>query len=97
MSGFVNPPYAVVNADLAISSVRERLYRGFCRNEEVVQYVRKEFLGLEPTIMGVVAEYEKDLGPREFADMKKYLKEFYDIFKDDKLFKNYIIDACRKR
>ena len=97
MSGFVNPPYAEVNADLGISNVQERLYRGFCRNEAVVQAVRKEFLDREATIMGVVGQYEKDFSPREFTDMKKYIKEFYDIFKDDKQFKNYILDACRKR
>ena len=97
MSGFVDPPYAVVNADLGIANVRERLYRGFCRNEGVVQYVRKEYLGQEQAIMGILDQYEKELTPRDFADTKKFMKEFFDIFKNDKLFKKYIVDGCRNR
>lgn len=83
MSGFVNPPYAEVSPDLPIASVRERLYRGFCRKEPIVQEVRKQFLAAEPRIMSVVDRYEKDVTPKEFADMKKYLGEFFAILKDN--------------
>jgi hypothetical protein len=40
MAGIVNAPYATVHDFMAISSVRERLYRGFCREETMIEYVR---------------------------------------------------------
>ena len=97
MSGFVNPPYAEVNADLGISSVRERLYRGFCRNEPITQEVRKQIIEKEGKIIGVMNGFEKDFTPKDFADTKKYLGEFFKIMKDDKSFKENITDKCRKQ
>ena len=97
MSGFVNPPYAEVSPDLPIASVRERLYRGFCRKEPIVQEVRKQFLAAEPRIMSVVDRYEKDVTPKEFADMKKYLGEFFAILKDNNQFNRYVLEGCRKK
>ncbi len=97
MSGFVNPPYAEVSPELGIASVRERLYRGFCRKEPVTQLVRKQFIDLEPTVMGIVGNYEKDFSPREYNDMKKYLGEFFDILKDNGRFKTMVGEGCRKK
>ena len=97
MSGFVNPPYAEVSPELGIANVRERLYRGFCRKEPVTQFVRKEYLALEPTILGVVDSYQKDFSPRDFKDMKEYLGEFFGILKNDSQFKSMILDGCRKK
>ena len=52
-SGIVNTGYAVPNEDLAIETVRERLYRGFCGEEgdiesaiELVNSRKKEILNL---------------------------------------------------
>lgn len=95
MTGFVNPPYAVVNADLGISNVRERLYRGVCRNESAVQWVRKLYLSKEPAIMSVIAQYEKQLSPKDYKDIRGYTEEFFAVMKDDRSFKVYILDKCR--
>jgi hypothetical protein len=97
MSGFVNPPYAEVNVDLGITSIRDRLYRGFCRAEGPTQAVRKEYLAAEPKVMGVLANYEQAAGPKEYADMKGYVSEFFGILKDDKKFKEVILDGCRTK
>lgn len=44
MSGFVDAPYATVNETLGISSVTDRLYRGFCRDPNVIQAIRAEYV-----------------------------------------------------
>ena len=97
MSGLVNAPYAVAAEELGISSVRDRLYRGFCRKEPVTQLVRKQFIASETKIIGVVDRYEKDLSPKDFADMKKFLGEFFNILKDDNRFTRMILEGCRKK
>lgn len=97
MSGFVNPPYAQVSPELGIANVRERLYRGFCRKEPVVRFVRKQILEKEPVLLGTIDQYEKDFSPRDFNDMKKYTAEFFNVLKDESQFKRNILEGCRKK
>ncbi len=97
MSGFVNPPYGVANAELGQEDIRDRIYRGFCRPEPVVQAVRKHYLSVEPQVMGVLAQYEKSFIPRDYTTMKKYIEDFYAIFKDDATFKKRIVEGCRRK
>jgi hypothetical protein len=95
MAGFVNAPYAVPNETLGIASVRDRLYRGFCRPEEVMQAIRKEYIDKEKDIMGVIKRYESSFEPKEFNNIMKYMDEFFATFKSDAKFKAQIIDKCR--
>lgn len=97
MSGFVNAPYATVNADLGITSVRERLYRGFCRSEDVMQVIRKEYIAKENEINEIIKRYENSFEPKEFAGIKKYMDDFFTTFKSDSKFKYEIIQKCRTK
>lgn len=95
MSGFVNAPYASPNETLGIASVRDRLYRGFCRSNEVMQAIRIEYLEKEPAINDILKSYESSFEPKEFASMKKYMADFFEIYKNDAKFKANIVDKCR--
>ena len=95
MAGFVNASYAQHNPKLPISSVRERLYRGYCRDENVAQFVRKDFIETMPSVFEALNRYERDFDPKEFTKMKKYIQEFFDVLNDDKLFNNKILASCR--
>lgn len=97
MSGFVNPPYCVPNEELGQQDCRDRVYRGFCRPEPVVQAVRQHYLSKEADVMAVMASYEKSFQPREYATMKKYIEDFFAILKNDGDFKKRIVDGCRKK
>ena len=97
MSGFVNPPYGVPNTDLGQEDMRDRIYRGFCRNEGVVQAVRKHYLSVEPAVMETLAQYEKEFPPRDYSTMKKYVEDFFAILKSDSDFKKKVVDGCRKK
>ncbi len=97
MAGLVDAPYATVSEMLEITSVRDRMYRGFCRDESIVRYVQAEFIRLEPKIMEVVNSFEKDINPKELAVIKKYLEDFYGILKNDKAFKQNILMKCRTK
>ncbi len=97
MAGLVNAPYATVNETLPISSVQERLYRGFCRKEATVQYVRSEYLRLEPELMKVVSDHQSYFSPADYNGIKKFVEEFFAVLKSDKRFKDAIISGCRTK
>ncbi len=97
MSGFVNAPYARANAPtLGTGDIRERVYRGICRPEKIMDSVRREFLALEPAFDSMIDNYARELNEGDVADMKGYLGEFFSILKDDKMFKTRILQGCRK-
>ncbi len=96
MSGLVDAPYATVNADLGIASVRQRLYRGYCRNDDITELVRKEYISKERQVFEVIAHHEALFEPKDFTGIRDYVTEFFDILKDDKKFRQNIVDACRK-
>jgi hypothetical protein len=96
MAGLVNAPYATINESLNIKSVKERLYRGYCRDESVTEYVRAKYIQLEPEIMAVLSDHQSYFSEDEFPNMKKYIESFFSILKDDKKFKNSILLKCRE-
>lgn len=95
MAGFVNAPYATANETLGIASVRERLYRGFCRSEDVMQAIRREYISKEKDITEAFKRYESSFEPKEFTNMSKYMEDFFATFKSDSRFKSSIMDKCR--
>lgn len=97
MSGYVNPPYGVPNQELGQEDIRDRIYRGFCRQEPVVQVVRQHYLTVQPDVMSALAAYEKDFPPRTYTTLKQYVEGFYAILKNDGDFKKKIVDGCRRK
>ncbi len=96
MAGLVNAPYATVNDKLGISDVSQRLYRGLCREEKVFEYVRSQYLRLEPAIYGTLESHALYFADRELNSMKKYLSGFFAILKNDKQFRSKILLDCRR-
>lgn len=100
MSGLVNASYAVVSAinnkKLPITKVTDRLYRGFDRDDEILQQIRNEFLNHEQEIYSLMDHYQIYFRyPKEFKECKSYIEGFYKIIKDDKKFENRILKKER--
>lgn len=96
MSGLVNAPYGQVSELVGTSNVRERAYRGFCRNPKLFEYARSEYLKLESVLMDVVAGFDGNLHSRDIADTKRFLGEFFNTLKNEKNFRENILQKCRK-
>ncbi|MEJ2383087.1 MAG: hypothetical protein P8Y54_01675 [Xanthomonadales bacterium] len=95
-SGLVDPPYAAPPDGLGINSVTQRLYRGYCRNDEnAMAEVRQQFIGLEPEIMAIL-EQDTMLNKRSKKKSTRYLERFFDLLKDDRDFERYVTEKCRK-
>jgi len=96
MSGFVNAPYAVINPQFEMTTVRDRIYRGFCRKDDrVLQYVRNQYLQEEESIYNCIAEYEDLMDKRDYGSLVKFVDDFFEVMKSDKLFESEIIEKCR--
>ena len=95
-SGFVNAPYAKPYDYLPIENVTERLYRGICRNQELTQWVRTDFLQREAKILEIMDRYQNDLPHSEFESARNYLVEFFEILRNDTSFESQMISNCQK-
>lgn len=96
MTGIVNPPYSQVSNLVDIEHVTERLYRGYCREESLMQAIRQEFLNLEQDIWEKVAEHEGMLDKIDYKNFSSYLKDFFIIIQEDRIFESKILMACRE-
>jgi hypothetical protein len=102
MSGLVNTSYAVVSQvgdqQLNISSVRERLYRGFKRQESDIQAVRDGYLTFKTDVFDLIQsmknEFEDD---KSFESTIKYINDFYEVLEKESKFNHEIIDKMREK
>jgi len=95
MTGLVSPPYAQVSNLVDIEKITDRLYRGFCRDEALMQAIRQEFLAKESVLMGLV-ENQVFMEDRDEKLAASYMKDFFVIMKDDKMFETQIMMKCRR-
>ena len=98
MTGWVNPSYATVNTTLGINSVQDRKYRGFKREQQYFDQVRKEFLDKKSSLMEMVASFESEFSdPKEYKNMFDFMGDFYETMEDDSKFQKSIVDESRTK
>jgi len=100
MSGLVNASYSVVsqvqNETLSITSVTQRLYRGFRRNPSIYEKVRQEFLSKKTQMFQIIDGLESSFdNPREFTAARDFIAEFFPVIADDTKYKSRILNKAR--
>jgi hypothetical protein len=99
-AGLVNPPYAAVSniqtLDASISDVTQRLYKGFQREEALMQELRAELLANEDAMLQTAMD-SKPLfnNPEQYRTMLNYIKESFDILRSDTQFQRQILGRMR--
>lgn len=90
-SGLVNAHYANPAAELNLSSVKERLYRGIRYPKHITEAVIAKFNLIKPEVYKL---YEKNDGlDKSYIKYAiGYLDEFYEIINNEKKLKKYILD-----
>ncbi|HEX5257276.1 MAG TPA: hypothetical protein VFW35_00675 [Sphingomicrobium sp.] len=82
-SGFVDTPYATPPEQLHISSVRERVYRGFCAHNADALAVARQMRAAQPQLMAAITA-TPGLDPQRAAKAISFLDGFFaDIATDD--------------
>ena len=102
MSGLVNASYATIPSvkgePLNITEVTQRLYRGFKRDEEFYQKVRKEFLDNKIEMLEIIDRLELHFDdPKEFSMAKDYIISFFEVMDSDQKFHKYILRKARTK
>ena len=95
MAGLVNTSYAA--SSIAVNSVTERVYRGFKRDKQLYEQVRREYLNNKDKLISVMddnASYFEH--PEEFETAKTYILSFFDILNNNKKFKEEILEQARE-
>ena len=94
-AGLVAASYAAPHASLPITSVKQRLYRGFCVHNDALPAARAEFLGHRAAILALIRG-ETRLTERKREAVAKYVEGFYEILASDEKFAKDITAKCRK-
>ena len=82
-SGYVDAPYATPPDALHISSVRQRVYRGYCADNAEVLAVARQMRDARPQMMAAITS-TPGLDPQRAAKAISYLDGFFaDIASDD--------------
>jgi hypothetical protein len=98
MAGFVNAGYAQASPPtLGTGDPRERVYRGFCKSQQAMEEIRKEFLEKEGALYAIIDAHESHFSNYDVNDMKGYLGEFFSILKSEYSFKASIVEGCRTK
>ncbi len=94
VTGFVNAAYAVPAAELNLSSVTERLYRGFPRTIAEIEETASVFLEKEKTIYAMLENFPQFTKSSK-KEMNNFLDDFFNTLKNKKLLQKVFIDNAR--
>ena len=92
-SGLVDAPYAEPNPRFKLRSVKSRLYRGRCMNNELLDETFAYFLQKQPEIRKVVDDLEM-LDDKNRKEVTRYLDEFFEDISNPKVKERKFITKC---
>lgn len=93
-SGLVDAPYSVVPDKLPVRNVRQRLYRGFCRQNDLVRGEAQSLLQKRKAILSIFDNIT-GLEDKRRAKAKSFIEEGFNNLADPQKFEKEIIGKCR--
>jgi hypothetical protein len=92
-SGLVNAPYAAPGLQFNIRTVRQRIYRGRCENNDRVEGSVDRFKAVRNNIFALI-ETQDGLSSKVRRTLASYVQSFYDIADDPRRVKRTMTDHC---
>lgn len=96
MAGIVDAEYASPNPNLRIESVRDRLFRGYCRSDEEFSAVFDRFNEKKEAIYALWRDFEP-LEKRYKERALSYLDSFYTTISNTRLIRRGFLRMCLER
>lgn len=94
-SGIVNAPNAVPDTERGVTQIGQRVYRGWCENNGLVDESITQFQEARNRLYAEVAGLE-ELEPSVRERVALYMDGFYDIVDDPLAVERDVIGACRE-
>lgn len=94
-TGLVAASYAKPDERLGLRTIKDRMYRGFCRPEVDFSAMYSEFTEIRPEIEEIYAGLE-GLEEGKKKNALKYVDGFYEIISSEKRSKMRIEERCRR-
>jgi hypothetical protein len=91
--GAINTSYAAAPPNLPINTVRDRLFRGYCRSKGEYEKTVQTFINHKEDIYDLYHNFPY-LSEGVKKTTLKFYDQFYDIITDPKKVKKRIYDAC---
>ena len=92
-AGLVNAPYAVSNPTFRLKSVRERLYRGQCENNDRLETTLARFREKRNEAFAIIDEMSV-FSRNAQTSVRSYLESFYRNINDEERFQRDFIEKC---
>ena len=92
-AGMVNASYAVSNPQFKLKSVRQRLYRGRCNNNNLLPATLQQFLDKREVFYAIIDELDM-LGSRSRKDVTAYLDSFFKHISNQRGIQARFIERC---
>ncbi len=95
-SGVVNARYAEVSPLIRdeIRSVRQRLYRDFCRPQLTHDNVAAMFAGKREQVEALYRSFPYYAAPSDAENALEYYRAFWEVIEDEDEFEDEILDRC---
>jgi hypothetical protein len=93
-SGIMNTIYARPQTSLGLSSVRERLFRGFCRSPQEFENTFEIFRKNKEEIYRIYKNQE-GIENSQLKQALEYIDEFYKVINNPNLIKKEFLEKCR--
>ncbi|RUT73356.1 hypothetical protein [Ancylomarina longa] len=94
-ASLVNAPYAIPNEKLNIKTIHERLYRGYKRTPQELEYIFREFRMKKKMLYALYTNCPY-LADNEKERALNYFDEFYEIIDNPRRIKSEFIDPARE-
>ncbi len=92
-SGLVNAPYAEPNPRFNIRSVRQRIYRGRCSNNQYLNETLTLFRDKEPEVRALIAGLS-DLAAKYEKEVSQFLDKFYENIGSEQGIEKHFTKKC---
>ncbi len=94
-AGVIEAPYARPDAKLPIRSVRQRLYRGYCKDPAELEPILEQFKREKDAIYALWTAQE-GLDRKTLKRAIEYFDEFYTMIEDSKAVEREFVRSCRR-
>ena len=93
-TGWVDPEYSLLPANVDVRSVRDRVFRGQCSRLSEIREHKQDFISRRQDLETVINDVP-NLPDKRRKKAQAFLTSFYNIIEDPERFERNIVKACR--